>query len=233
LPAFTNYQTGQTYKLYVIQDGVKSNELNLTIAPSVRQDMAAAKKANQVLIDPEVNLDSNHPEMLLAYSNFNVNLSIPKSVVNPTLDYSQILVTSATGKQATFNNNLSINTDTNLGTIKVEFPATTTIFGPANWNGVINAPKTLIVSEATPIANVGTTAQTQAVLEVGLGDIPLTFDKAVRLLIPKQAGKLAGYQRGSTFTKITKSCNADTQAIGDALAENSECIISIGRSSPD
>lgn len=227
LPSYVDLAAGQTYKLYVVSDNVKSNELNLSIGPSVRPDMATAS-ASQVLIDPQVNLDSNHPEMLLSYSNFNVNMSVPKSVTNPTLNFSNLLISSTTSKQATFNNILNINADTDLGTVKVAIPTSTTITGPLSWTGIINAPKTLTNAQGNPLTDKGFLATTQSVIEVGLGDTPLIFDKGVRILIPGQAGKLVGFQRNTSFYKITQSCTEDSQTAGNNLPSDGDCYISVG-----
>jgi hypothetical protein len=110
----------------------------------------------------------------------------------------------------------------------VEIPTATHIIGPADWNGIINAPKILGPAGIKPTAGAGKIAMTSSVIEVGLGDTLLTFDKAVRLLIPGQAGKLLGYQRSTSFTKITDNCSADTQAAGDSLPAAGDCYISVG-----
>ena len=51
----------------------------------------------------------------------------------------------------------------------------------------------------------------------------------MRILLPGQAGKRAGYSRpGTDFTEITSTCAADSQAAGDALATDGECKIDVG-----
>jgi len=69
--------------------------------------------------------------------------------------------------------------------VQVEIPAGVTVTAPATWDGVIHTPA---VSSAT-ISN----ATVSAAIEVGFSDGTLTFDKAVKLLIPGQAGKKVGY----------------------------------------
>lgn len=110
----------------------------------------------------------------------------------------------------------------------VSIPAGSTIAGPSGWNGIINLPTVKANSTVTVTADSGKTATVSSVVEVGFGDIPLTFDKAVRILIPGQAGKYAGYSRGSTFTPITTILAADTQAAGDALPANGDGKIDVG-----
>jgi hypothetical protein len=66
------------------------------------------------------------------------------------------------------------------------------------------------------------------VIEIGFGNMPLTLDRAVRLLIPGQAGRDAGYSRGGAFTKITSHLSEDSQAAGDAQAAGEDGWIDVG-----
>ncbi|MDF9409024.1 MAG: Cellulosome-anchoring protein precursor [Pelotomaculum sp. PtaB.Bin013] len=87
-----------------------------------------------------------------------------------------------------------------------DIPAGTTITGPAMWNGEIQAPtvmqaETINSSLVTPDA--GKVASVNTVIEVGLNNGTLEFDKAVRLLIPGQGNLDVGYIDGSgAFHKI-------------------------------
>ncbi|MFA5230097.1 MAG: hypothetical protein WC422_01455 [Candidatus Paceibacterota bacterium] len=67
-----------------------------------------------------------------------------------------------------------------------------------------------------------------SVIEVGYGDTKLTFDKAVRILIPGQAGKYIGYSRAGNFYQITTNCSADSQEVGDALPAEGDCKKDVG-----
>ena len=221
------FKSGETHGLAVINDEQISNTVLLTIAASVIQTIPAIS-ANQILVAPSVSLDTNRPQVVLASSNFNTTINIPLNVSNPTLSFSNLLTTSATQTSARFNNILNINSSTSVGNITVQIPALTNIVGPVNWDGVINAPKVLASTQVSPVADSGTNVTTQSVIEVGIGDTPLTFSKAVRLLIPNQAGKLVGYQRGNTFTKITQNCSADSQISGDNLSASGDCYINVG-----
>lgn len=223
----TNFTANQTYPVYVANDNVNSNQISLTIAPSFLTTIPNIN-SNQYLIAPAVTLDPAHPEVVFANSNFNTFITIPKTVANPILSFTNLLNTSANAANAVVDQQITINSDTSQGNIGVQIPAWTTISGPANWNGKINAPQVLSNASVTPTADARTTITTQSVIEIGLGDTPLSFNKAVRILMKGQAGKLTGFQRGTTFTKITQSCNADTQVFADALAENGDCYISLG-----
>lgn len=222
-----NFEVDKTYSAKAQNGNLDSNQVNITIAPSIIQDIPSVT-ASQFLIAPSVILSQSKPEVVMASSNFNTNITIPSSVTNPVLNFSNVLSTFSTYTTAIYNNIINVDTTTSMGNIKLEIPALTTISGPLNWDGKMNAPKLLSNTSATPVANSGKSATTQAVLEVGLGDTVLTFDKAVRLLVTGQAGKLVGFQRGSTFSKITQSCEADSHTTGDNLPSNGDCYISVG-----
>lgn len=221
-----NYQAGEILPVFVQNDTQKSNTVNLVVAPSI-VDPIPDLKENQKLIAASLTLDKEHPEAVIVSTNFNADINIPTSVANPTLKFAN-LYTNQNKAAAYFNNIININADTLAGTIKVQIPSLTTISGPLSWNGIINAPQVKDNSTAKPDADQGKIAVVAKVIEVGADDIPLTFNNAVRLLIPGQAGKLAGYQRGSTFSRITQSCAADSKEAGDNLSAEGDCTISAG-----
>ncbi|KUK52439.1 MAG: Ig domain protein group 2 domain protein [Desulfotomaculum sp. 46_296] len=112
--------------------------------------------------------------------------------------------------------------------VQIIIPAETTISAPDEWDGTINVPKVEANNSVVVTPDNGKTASVKAVIEVGFGDIPLSFSNAVRILIPGQAGKDAGYYRGSTFTKITTVLSENTQLAGDALPDNGDGKIDVG-----
>lgn len=110
----------------------------------------------------------------------------------------------------------------------IEIPdATTVTSDDPTWNGVIAAPT---VTTVTLPDEAGQTETLGAAIEVGFTGAKLSFSKAVRLLLPGQAGKRAGYTRdgGVTFTEITNICAADNQATGDLLPADGDCKIDVG-----
>jgi len=107
----------------------------------------------------------------------------------------------------------------------INIPATT-VTGPEDWDGIIEAPT---VTTVTLPETSGETKTLSTAIEIGFADAKLSFDKAVRILLPNQAGKRAGYIRtGIIFTEITNTCVADNQATGDALAVDGDCKIDVG-----
>jgi len=120
---------------------------------------------------------------------------------------------------------VQVKTVTSLGQVEIAIPEGTKVTGPANWNGEIKLPE--VKSQAS--ASVSGAQSVAAVIEVGLSDQIITFSKAVRLLVPGQSGKSAGYIRNGTFTAITRTLSADTQAIADSeIPANGDGVVNTG-----
>jgi len=112
--------------------------------------------------------------------------------------------------------NLIANTSLSQTTpVQVEIPAGVTVTAPAAWDGIIHAPE---VSSAT-ISN----ATVSAAIEIGFSEGTLNFDKAVKLLIPGQAGKKVGYfSSDGTFYPINTVVEAtNSEAVTAELAAKS------------
>ncbi len=113
--------------------------------------------------------------------------------------------------------------------VQVAIPAGAKIVNaPAEWNGTIHVPTVRSNDSVTVTPDSGNTATVDSVIEIGYGDVPLTFSKAVRILIPGQAGKDVGYSRGGVFTKITAVLSSDSQEAGDALPQGGDGRIDVG-----
>ncbi|TEB08363.1 Cellulosome-anchoring protein precursor [Pelotomaculum schinkii] len=111
------------------------------------------------------------------------------------------------------------------GTIAMQIPQGTVVKGPAGWDGSITLP-TVKLNSSESISN-GTV---NAVVEIGLPDGILTFDQAVRLLIPGQAGKSVAYKRGNNApVPITRIISADSQAAANAeLGDEEDGKLDVG-----
>ncbi len=130
--------------------------------------------------------------------------------------------------QLTMSTEVDIVVTTTVGDVTVEIPAGLTVTGEKGWTGEINAPEVKLISSVTVIPESGKTATVSVVIEIGYGDIKLTFDQAVRIAIADQADKYVGYSRAGVFTPITTICTADTQAAGNALPAEGDCKIDVG-----
>ena len=165
--------------------------------------------------DGDATADSDSPEVVITDPDQEVTITVD-GTTDATIDVSSF-VDGGTGNVP----QISINSDA----ADITIPATT-VTGPVDWNGVIAAPT---VTTVTLPVTAGETTTLGTAIEIGFASAKLSFDNAVRILLPGQAGKRAGYSRpGTDFTEITSTCAADSQAAGDALATDGECKIDVG-----
>ncbi|WP_248926055.1 choice-of-anchor I family protein [Paenibacillus hamazuiensis] len=119
---------------------------------------------------------------------------------------------------------VEVTASTSLGSVSLNIPDGAVISAPASWDGTIKLPE-IQPNYSVSVRN----GKVNAVVEVGSPDVTLVFDKAVRLLIPGQAGKKAGYARGGVFTPITSTVSADSQEAADReIAAGGEARIDVG-----
>ncbi|ACV62797.1 Ig domain protein group 2 domain protein [Desulfofarcimen acetoxidans DSM 771] len=162
-----------------------------------------------ITVPQVVNLDPDSNS--IAVTNNPMEVNVPKDVANP-----QITLTPSSGGSFTMPQ-VKVKADTSLGTVSVGISAGTQITGPADWNGIIALPQVLLNNAVTVTPTSGKTATVEAVVEIGASnDVALTFDHAVRMLIPGMAGKQAGYVRGGVFQKIETLCEQDSQEWADS-----------------
>lgn len=160
------------------------------------------------------------PQLIVTSHTQPITVTVASGTTNATIDFSS-MITGNTGTipQTTVN--------TTGGNISI--PAFTTVTATGGtWDGVIEAPTIKANSTVTVPTATGSTTTVGTVIEVGSESVSLTFDKAVRLFIPGQAGKLVGFERGGVFTQIATPCTADTQAVGDALPAGGNCYVNVG-----
>ncbi len=113
--------------------------------------------------------------------------------------------------------------------ITVSMPAGISITATASWEGIIDAPSIETVALDTPPPESGYNTVVDTIIEIGFFDIKLVFNRAVRILIPNQAGKRIGYTRtGEPFTEITSFCLDDTQASNNLLLDEGDCKTDVG-----
>lgn len=192
---------------------VAGNSVSLLLIDSA---LTATQTAPDGSGDATVN--NTTPEVVITNPTQATDITITSGTTAPQIDVSAF-ISGGTGvlPQITVTSN-------NASNVNLEIPASTTVTSAdPTWNGVIAAPTVTTVT----VPNVGTeTNTTNLAIEVGFTGAKLSFDNAVRILLPGQAGKRAGYIRtGIAFTEITAICGADNQATGDALAADAECKI--------
>ncbi len=166
----------------------------------------------------DATLNNTTPQIVITSPTQEVNITIGSGTTNPTIDVSSF-ISGGTGTIP----KITIESEN----ADVAIPASTTVTSEdTSWNGIINAPT--VTTVALPETS-GETTTLNTAIEIGFTGAKLSFDKAVRILIPNQAGKKAGYVRnGTAFTEITSICSADSQAAGDALSADGDCKIDVG-----
>ncbi len=207
-----NFTTSQTYTVTAADSSTQGYTVTVTVLANTQTVPDAGGAAT---------VNNSTPEVVITNPTQVVNLTISSGTTNPTIDVGSF-ITGGTGTLPEIN-----ITSANANNTSVAIPASTTVTSADNtWNGVIAAPT---VTTVTLPDTAGQTKTLSTAIEVGFTGAKLSFDKAVRLLLPGQAGKRAGYIRtGIEFTEITNTCAADNQATGDALAADGECKIDVG-----
>ncbi len=102
--------------------------------------------------------------------------------------------------------------------VELVIPAGATVTSDdPSWDGVISLP---VVKTGVTVPSTGTQKATVALaIEVGSATSRLEFDGPVKLVLPGQAGKKAGFIQGGVFTAITATCASATPAtVDDACA---------------
>ena len=160
----------------------------------------------------------------ISLTTITVSQSISPSI---TLDITFGVPTTVGGKKqiTTQPQNLTITRSNVVLTI----PASATITDTDNtWDGEIILPTVQSNISNNSYLLSGQTIDTSFTVQVGLTNKKLVFDKAVRLLLPNQAGQRIGWNDGSASQEITTACSADTQAVGNALPIEGNCKIYVG-----
>lgn len=182
--------------------------------------------------------DGSNKDLAITQDTVNMN-TLVTICVPPTVNDAKISVTALVN-QPDSNGNVTTdalpemvikkidNSISSTTPVQVNIPAGTTVSATSDWNGNINVPTVQAKNSVTVTPDSGKTAIVNTVIEIGYGDVPLFFNKAVRILIPGQAGKEVGYIRNGVFTKITTVMSANTQAAGDALPAGGDGKIDVG-----
>ncbi|MCJ7450795.1 MAG: hypothetical protein MUP58_03585, partial [Candidatus Nanohaloarchaeota archaeon QJJ-9] len=137
---------------------------------------------------------------------------------NVSIDFSESAKTKTeNGEEVTEVNTTGNLKVTGLGNESMEIPGNTTIKGE-NWDGKIKAPETKSEPTVNPDPSPGFTVQTGKTIQVGSEKTSLEFSNAVRLVIPDEAGKKAGYIRpgDEEVTKIGMTCDENSQTWADS-----------------
>ncbi|MCL6635151.1 MAG: DUF4430 domain-containing protein, partial [Peptococcaceae bacterium] len=179
--------------------------------------------------EQQVTVSAEQPDLTLDRASPPATVVVPPDVTDARISLVPLLSEADGAKTAVLPAGLTVQANTSAGQIKVEIPAGTAVSAPPAWTGALNVPAVRPNSSVTVTPDPGKTATVHAVVEVGFDDVPITFDRAVRMVFPGQAGKEVGYYRGGAFTRITTVMTSDTQEAGDALPAGGEGRIDAGQ----
>lgn len=99
----------------------------------------------------------------------------------------------------------------------------TTITGSSTWNGIVTLP-TATTTYTAPSAS-GFTIAVSLAIEIGAGDMPLTFDKPVKIVFSGKAGTPVGWSQAGVFHAITAVCDSATNP---TLGAGADCHVDSG-----
>ncbi len=209
-----------TIKAIAVKDGMRDSAI-LTVSYTIAVPIT----------DTTVTVSESNHELAITENTPTTTISVPSTVDNATISVTEVMNTPVSGTVTTSTlPAITIEAETSISStpVQVAIPAGTTISAPNDWNGTIHVPTIQDKDSVTLPSESGITKTVQNVIEIGYGDVPLTFDKAVRILIPGQAGKKIGYTSNGVFTEITTLLSADSQAAGDALSPGGDGKIDVG-----
>ncbi len=99
---------------------------------------------------------------------------------------------------------ITVTAESGHETYGLMIPQGTKVSGPEDWDGSIQMPRPLD-SKTIHISD----GETKAAVQVGYSAGSLRFDQAVRLRLPAQAGKSAGFIQSGEFHEITEELAED------------------------
>ena len=110
--------------------------------------------------------------------------------------------------------------------VKLEIPSGIQIVSEnLYWDGNITLP----TSKDSSSTELGLGLEEEIVVEMGFANDKLTFDKAVKITLKGEAGKLVGYNSGDgEFYEIDEVCSENTQENGNNLPAGGDCKIDDG-----
>lgn len=176
--------------------------------------------ATQITGDIDISTDGSNQNLVIGNNTpDSVTVNIPKEVTGATISVESKL-NEPQGDTVTTEPlpgmNISANTSIGPNPVQVNIPAGTTITAPAGWDGTVELPKIQANDSVNVTPDTGKTATVDRVIEIGCGDTALNFNKAVKIVIPGEAGKEIGFVRGGVFQKIDTVLTATTQDAVDA-----------------
>jgi gliding motility-associated-like protein len=203
--------------------GANNFEIVVTAADGITkktyQATISRAKPNHAIPDATgaVIVSNQQKDVIVTSPTQELTVTVQPGTTDASVDYGA-LVTAGTGTLP----KTTINTSS--GSVRIPSATTVKASDPA-WDGVISVPK-ITSYDFTPIE--GQIITTGIVIEVGHPTISLSFDKAVRLLLPGQKGMRAAFIHNGLYTEISQIGTSDTQAAGDLLAPEAAFKMDVG-----
>ncbi|MFA7077136.1 MAG: fibronectin type III domain-containing protein [Syntrophomonas sp.] len=213
----------------------KSRDYTVVIKALGYDDASITIKVMSEITQETVSFDENTRNLALTDQITAATISCPAAVTDGRISLVNFLPVPALDEEtitSTALPSLTVEAITSISSspVRLEIPPGTNITAPIGWDGIFNVP-TLKKNDSVKILDeeAGNPAKVTCVLEIGCNDIPLKLNRAVRILIPGQAGKEVGYCNAPYFTKITRVCAEDSQAWADAnISSGSDAKINVG-----
>ncbi|MFD0715487.1 leucine-rich repeat domain-containing protein [Paenibacillus sp. GCM10027626] len=169
-------------------------------------------------------VEVNNPNQTIPVGENGFTVAVAAQADNAKLQYNALQVNESL-KVAT-SPLIKAEMQTSVGLVELLIPQGTLIRGAAKWDGSLPLP---VVKPNNSVSVDGATS-ILTVIEVGFNDQELLFDQPVRLVIPGQAGRKAGYIKQGQFHPIEKALSADTlEAAKKEIAAFGEAKIDVGK----
>ena len=169
------------------------------------------QKMYKPMVDSQVNVDPNNKNLAITDSTPAATIKVPKEVTDANINVTRHMADEKTTKALP---ELKIEATTTISPtpVKIEIPQGTTVTGSTAWDGNINIPKVVPKEEVRVEPDSGKTVkEITVVIDVGSSDTPLTFSNPVKLVLPGQAGKDAGFYSNGKFKPINSTIEARIQ----------------------
>lgn len=192
-------------------------------------DLVSVQDTEVVLDEDDYTVSYNNTRITVTQVVNDTRIVLPPGVTGVSLNLSSMVNASANQTQVRFQAPVTVNSTSPSGRVSMQLPANLTMTSTNGWRGDFSLPQTVTspVSAGT-IADSGKTATITDAILIGEADRGIELDHAARLFFTGGRDKYIGYYSNGTFTKITTSCPADTQAAGDALDPGAACRRNVG-----
>lgn len=187
-----------------------------------KEQLPAVAPAQPIVVDDAD--DNRYFELPPVVATGNYSFEVDKAITDAFIDLGAP-VGDALSISAQLNFSVKDNGN-QIADIKIPEGVTVRAAGGNSWDGALGLPE---IKSSTQADLGGGTAN--KIVEVGMPDFELSFDKPVRILLPGMAGKtVKWYRTGTAATEITKVLSADTEAtaIAELDASNREGKVTVG-----